>query len=148
MLYELVCGRPPFVGDEAVAIIGQHLNTPPVAPSWHRPDLPRPLEALILRLLEKDPTRRPVSAAEVRQALAGVTFPPPQPSPARGEGALLPPPAVGEGQGGGDNPLYRRTFVGREPELRQLQAALDAALAGQGPRHSGGRARHRQDSPL
>jgi serine/threonine-protein kinase len=33
MLYEMVTGRPPFVGDEAVAIIGQHLNTPPVAPS-------------------------------------------------------------------------------------------------------------------
>src|SRR5206468_3118860 len=40
MLYELVCGRPPFIGDEAVAIIGQHLNTPPVAPGWHRPECP------------------------------------------------------------------------------------------------------------
>ncbi len=40
MLYEMVCGRPPFVGDEHVAIIGQHLNTPPVAPTWHRPDCP------------------------------------------------------------------------------------------------------------
>ena len=54
MLYEMVCGRPPFVGDESVAIIGQHLNTPPVAPSWHRPDCPPGLEALILRMLEKD----------------------------------------------------------------------------------------------
>ena len=59
MLYEMVCGRPPFVGDESVAIIGQHLNTPPVAPSWHRPDCPPALEALILRLLEKDPTNAP-----------------------------------------------------------------------------------------
>ena len=40
MLYEMVCGRPPFVGEESVAIITQHLNTPPVAPSWHRPDCP------------------------------------------------------------------------------------------------------------
>src|SRR6266566_4808119 len=69
MLYELVTGRPPFVGDEAVAIIGQHLNTPPVAPSWHRPDCPPGLEALILRLLEKDPGKRPASAGEVREAL-------------------------------------------------------------------------------
>ena len=30
MLYEMVTGRPPFVGDESVAIISQHLNTPPV----------------------------------------------------------------------------------------------------------------------
>src|SRR5262249_34019542 len=52
MLYEMVCGRPPFVGDESVAIIGQHLNTPPVAPSWHRPECPAGLEALILRLLQ------------------------------------------------------------------------------------------------
>ena len=51
MLYEMVTGRPPFVGDEFVAIIGQHLNTSPVAPTWHRPDCPAGLEALILRLL-------------------------------------------------------------------------------------------------
>ena len=70
MLYEMVCGRPPFLGDESVAIIGQHLNTPPVAPRWHRPDCPPALETLILRLLEKDPARRPSTAAEVRDALA------------------------------------------------------------------------------
>src|SRR5205807_2851227 len=72
MLYELVTGRPPFIGDESVAIITQHLNTPPVAPSWHRPDCPPGLETLILRLLEKDPAKRPASAAEVRQMLASV----------------------------------------------------------------------------
>src|SRR5204862_7059187 len=54
MLYELTCGRPPFIGDESAAIITQHLNTPPVAPSWHVTDVPPGLEALILRLLEKD----------------------------------------------------------------------------------------------
>ncbi|MFQ6026849.1 MAG: serine/threonine-protein kinase, partial [Dehalococcoidia bacterium] len=48
MLYEMVTGRPPFLGDDSVAIIGQHINTPPVAPTWHCPECPRPLEALIL----------------------------------------------------------------------------------------------------
>ena len=33
MLYEMVTGRPPFLGDDSVAIIGQHINTPPVAPT-------------------------------------------------------------------------------------------------------------------
>src|SRR5439155_7426617 len=75
MLYELVTGRPPFVGDESVAIITQHLNSAPVAPSWHAPDLPPGLETLILRLLEKDPARRPVSAAEVREALQSLSSP-------------------------------------------------------------------------
>ena len=72
MLYEMVTGRPPFLGDDPVAIIGQHINTPPVAPTWHRPDLPPGLEALVLRLLEKDSTKRPASATEVREALESV----------------------------------------------------------------------------
>lgn len=72
MLYEMVTGRPPFVGDDSVAIIGQHINTPPVSPTWHRADLPPALEALILQLLEKDPQRRPASAADVYQALESI----------------------------------------------------------------------------
>src|SRR3972149_3441501 len=72
MLYEMVTGRPPFVGDDNIAIIGQHLNVPPVSPSWHRPDLPKGLEALILRLLDKGPTNTPASAREVRQSLASI----------------------------------------------------------------------------
>src|SRR3989337_1893120 len=119
----MVTGRPPFVGDDNIAIIGQHLNTPPVSPSWHRPDVPKGLEALILRLLEKDPSKRPASAGEVRQALAG--------------GETSPPPRQGEETSplreiAAENPLYRRTFVGREAELRQLQSAFDGAMSGQG----------------
>ena len=121
MMYEMVCGRPPFVGDGPVAIIGQHLNTPPVAPSWHRPDLPPGLEPLILRLLEKDPNKRPASASQVREALECIDLSEPV-----GAG-FKPAPTANQ-----DNPLYRRTFVGREQELRQLQQARDGALSGQG----------------
>jgi predicted ATPase len=121
LLYELVTGRPPFVGDAPITIIGQHLHATPVAPSWHRPDCPPGLEALTLRLLEKDPARRPASADEVVKALVAFgsapATPPSAPQPA------LPPSG---------NPVYRRTFVGREAELRQLEAACDGAVAGQG----------------
>ena len=117
MLYEMVTGRPPFVGDDSVAVIGQHINTPPVAPTWHRTDLPPALETLILQLLEKDPEKRPESAAVVLQALeaieAGKITEPSREAPA-------------------ENPLYRRVFVGREPELKQLQSAFDGAISGQG----------------
>ena len=51
MLYEMVTGRPPFLGDDSVAIIGQHINTPPVSPTWHNAQCPRPLDALVMRLL-------------------------------------------------------------------------------------------------
>src|SRR5262249_33680947 len=135
MLYEMVCGRPPFIGDESVAIIGQHLNTPPVAPTWHRPDCPPGLEAIILRLLEKDPGKRPASAAEVAEALVSVGDDLSSRGPGRGAGAAATTTPPGDEtinrplQG---DPLYRSTFVGREAELRQLQTAFDAALSGNG----------------
>ncbi len=68
----MVTGRPPFLGDDSVAIIGQHINTPPVSPTWHNGECPRPLEALIMRLLAKDPSERPDSASDVLSALEGI----------------------------------------------------------------------------
>src|SRR5919107_881619 len=72
MLYEMVTGRPPFVGDDVVAVISQHANAEPVAPSWHVPGIPDELERLILDLLAKSPAARPANAAEVRERLAAV----------------------------------------------------------------------------
>jgi len=118
MLYEMVTGRPPFVGDDSVSIIGQHINTPPVSPTWHRADLPPALEALILQLLEKDPQGRPESAAVVRQALESIDA-----------GKVSKEPS---NEAPVENPLYRRVFVGRESELKQLQSAFDGAVSGQG----------------
>jgi tetratricopeptide (TPR) repeat protein len=120
MLYEMVTGRPPFVGDDPVAIIGQHINTPPVSPTWHRADLPPALETLILQLLEKDPQRRPSSAADVYQALESIEAGKVEKEPSQEAPTLA------------QSPLYRRVFVGREAELRQLHSAFDGAMSGQG----------------
>ena len=120
MLYEMVTGRPPFVGDDAYGIIGQQINTPPVSPSWHRPEITPALEALILQLLEKDPQRRPASAVYVCQALESIEA---------GTISQAPSPEVTTVAG---SPLYRRVFVGREAELRQLQSGFDGAMSGQG----------------
>jgi tetratricopeptide (TPR) repeat protein/archaellum biogenesis ATPase FlaH len=120
MLYEMVTGRPPFIGDDSVAIIGQHINTPPVAPTWHRGDLPPALETLILQLLEKDPEKRPESAAVVLQALEAIEA---------GKAGKIEEPGQ---EVPAENPLYRRVFVGRESELKQLQVAFDGAISGQG----------------
>jgi class 3 adenylate cyclase len=120
-LYEMLTGRPPFLGDDAVAIISQHLHTPPVAPTWHNREIPQRLEKLVLELLEKDPDRRPANAAAVGERLAGATAPSAervQPSE---------PPSA--------NPLDRLAsgvFVGREAELEALRAGLDGALSGRG----------------
>ncbi len=72
MLYELVTGRPPFAGDDPTAVISQHIDTPPVAPSWHTEHRPPDLEALILAMLQKDPSERPESSDDVLKALAAV----------------------------------------------------------------------------
>jgi TolB-like protein len=73
MLYELATGRPPFVGDDAVAITSQHINAAPEPPSLHNPEVPRSLDALVLRLLAKRSQDRPASAAAVREALRAIS---------------------------------------------------------------------------
>jgi tetratricopeptide (TPR) repeat protein len=69
LLYELTTGRLPFTGDDPLTIISQHVHAPVVPPRMLRSDIPRPLEAIIVRLLAKDPAQRFASAAETRTAL-------------------------------------------------------------------------------
>ncbi len=100
MLYEMLTGRPPFVGDTIVSVIGQHINATPVSPAWHRRDMPSALEALVMQLLEKDPSRRPGSATVVLQALDSIA------TSETGAAHLVEGTEV-------EDPLYRRVFVGR-----------------------------------
>jgi hypothetical protein len=119
MLYELATGRPPFQADDPTAIISQHINTPPVAPSWHSEQCPPDLEALILRLLAKVPADRPASALEVLTALE--TVDPEARSASHSDSAANPL-----------DRLARGVFVGRERELERLRGAFDEAFAGRG----------------
>src|SRR4029453_10997293 len=85
MLYEMAAGRRPFYGNTALAVISQHINSPPVAPSWHNPAIGDALDGLILELLAKSPADRPTSAAVVADALdamleAMLTGAPPAPA--------------------------------------------------------------------
>lgn len=116
MLYEMVTGSPPFSGD-ATAIISQHINTAPVAPSWHSDHCPPDLESLILSLLEKDPGRRPPSASAVLEALAAVD-----------------PAEQSKGHTGSNvlDRLAQGVFVGRARELERLRKCFDEAFAGRG----------------
>jgi eukaryotic-like serine/threonine-protein kinase len=120
VLYELVTGGPPFAGDDALAVISQHLRTPPVAPAWRNPEVSGPLDTLIVALLAKDPADRPQSAAEVGGALAALA------APVRRRPTTVEPAA---------NPLDRLAVgvhVGREREVDELCAAADVAISGRG----------------
>jgi non-specific serine/threonine protein kinase len=69
LLFEAATGRHPFPADGPVARSLAILREPPLALSRLRPDLPRELERLLDRCLEKDPNRRLASAAELRHDL-------------------------------------------------------------------------------
>jgi eukaryotic-like serine/threonine-protein kinase len=62
LAYHLVCGRPPFSGDNAIAIGFAHLSEPPLPPRQLRKDISASLEAAILTALAKAPEDRPASA--------------------------------------------------------------------------------------
>ncbi len=121
MLYELVTGRLPFLGDQLIGIISQHLHTAPVAPSWHNPAAPKGLEDLILSLLAKAPDQRPSSAAAVLQALT--------------EMAAAAPAVAGRALQQDTKSLDQLAagvFVGREDLLHQLRSAFNDARSGRG----------------
>ncbi len=82
ILYEMVCGRPPFVGEGGGEVIAAQIYEEPAAPSELAPHVPPALEAVILRLLDKDAEARFSTGTELATALrseggATGTFEPP-----------------------------------------------------------------------
>jgi serine/threonine protein kinase len=63
VLYALVVGRPPFVGESVTELIHQHRFAQPEQPVRLVPDLPHDLNALVMNLLEKEPAKRPADAS-------------------------------------------------------------------------------------
>src|SRR5262249_4292512 len=106
-------GQHPFPADSPVGILHAILAHPPLRPSLLNPEIPTPLEALVLQMLEKDARLRP-TAAEVEAALAGLT----------GAGtSRVPGPTVTP---------RRQHAVGRQNELAELRAGFESAAAGRG----------------
>ena len=67
--YEMLAGRPPFVGHSAQEILAAQLTRAPVPIGELRPDTPAGLGALLMRCLEKPPAQRPGSALELLRDL-------------------------------------------------------------------------------
>ncbi|MDP3274001.1 MAG: protein kinase [Deltaproteobacteria bacterium] len=88
MLYQIVTNRLPFEANDISGFLLKHLREVPVAPSKHVPDIPKALDTLILRLLEKDPAKRPVDAHAVIKELSAIAAQIPRPQVAR----RVPPP--------------------------------------------------------
>jgi len=69
VLYHMLAGRPPFEGDDPLALTYQHVHAEPAPLDTLEAGVSPELSSLVGRLLEKDPADRPASADEVRRAL-------------------------------------------------------------------------------
>ncbi len=69
VLFELLVGAPPFTGDSPVAVAYQHVREDPKPPSEVKPGLPRELDSIVLKALNKNPLNRYQTAAEMRSDL-------------------------------------------------------------------------------
>jgi len=112
VLFELLTGRAPFVGDNPVAVAYQHVNQQAVAPSAINPHVPPALDAVVLRAIAKDRFDRYQSATEFRKEIQAAAAGAPAPrktTPAPDFNATL----------FGVNPT---ATAGSEATLRQLSA--------------------------
>ncbi len=69
VMFEMLAGRPPFVGPTAVSIAMQHASANPPPLRQFNPTIPAALEKFVNRVLQKEPEDRFSSAAEMQQAL-------------------------------------------------------------------------------
>ena len=72
VLYEILTGEPPFVGDSPVAVAYQHVREDPIPPSERHPGISPELDAVVLKSLAKNPDNRYQTAAEMRADLIRV----------------------------------------------------------------------------
>ncbi len=69
VMFEMLAGRPPFVGPTAVSIAMQHASTYPPPLHQFNATVPPAVEKIVAKALEKEPEDRFLSAAEMQQAL-------------------------------------------------------------------------------
>jgi serine/threonine-protein kinase len=88
VLYEMLVGRPPFIGASPIEVSSQHVHGTVTPPSEFNPSIPRDLEAIVMEALAKSPQQRYQSADELRADL--IRFSEGQPVQAAGyEGAFF-----------------------------------------------------------
>ena len=69
VLFEMVTGRPPFLGDTPVAVASKHVRDTPPTPREINPSVSPTFEAIILKAMAKDPAHRYQTAEELRADL-------------------------------------------------------------------------------
>ncbi len=126
VLFEMVTGRPPFLGDTPVAVASKHVREHPPAPREVNPGVPPDLEAIILKCLAKSPDHRYATGDDLRIDLlrfregraVGATSPPTGQHPSvgatqavRGLGTQALPAVAGDDFEGPQEPSRTRLYA-------------------------------------
>jgi eukaryotic-like serine/threonine-protein kinase len=112
VLYELATGTHAFAAESPLLVSQGILSDTPLAPSRLNAEVPEPLDALILQMLQKNPHSRP-TAADVESSLRDLAS-----------------TTAGDGLTQREVTRPRRVMVGRESELATLQAAFHGVTHG------------------
>jgi serine/threonine-protein kinase len=72
VLYELLIGSLPFNGNTSESILQKHINEPPPSPRRFNPEIPLPVEEVILTSLSKNPTGRYPNASQMGLLLSNI----------------------------------------------------------------------------
>jgi beta-lactam-binding protein with PASTA domain len=127
VLYEMLTGAVPFLGDSAVTVALKHVNEQPTEPAEVVPGMPHSLNQIVLKALAKDPDHRYRNAAEFSADLIA----------ARSGGPLL----AGAYDPDLDRTLVQSPAAGAESTTRVLpRAAVAGAAAGAAANAAGGAA--------
>lgn len=120
-LYELATGVLPFRSEDPLDLVHQHIARVPASPREHRPELPRVLADVILRLIAKDAEARYQSAAgvqaDLRRCLETL------------DGDSVPPFAIGQ-HDASEEFRIPQSLIGRAKEVAELDEALSRSRAG------------------
>jgi serine/threonine-protein kinase len=112
VLYEMLTGEPPFVGDSPVAVAYQHVREDPVPPSLRYEGISADLDAVVLKALAKNPENRYQTAAEMRTDLIRVHNGEPPEAPKilteADRSSLMAAPHSSDSTGALTNPLPRQ----------------------------------------
>ena len=116
VMYEMLAGQPPFVGENVSSVLYKHVSEQPQPLRELDPRIPREVEAIVLKLLEKRPEERYPSAdallADLKRFQEGRTVEVPMRERAGGR--------------------FLSRMVGREDVFERLKARLDRAISGEG----------------
>jgi serine/threonine-protein kinase len=119
VLYHMLAGRPPFLAKDSIDVIFKQMNEPPPPMRSLRPDidLPREVEALVMKCLEKQPSWRFQSMDDVLEAMR-------KSAAAGGMSTIL---TDGNGIGNTPPPMYTREAVA--PASPEGTLAIDISVA-------------------